>query len=45
VVAHHYDMFAFNTVPIEEFAAEARRLKSGVVPRILACGECWELSS
>jgi L-ascorbate metabolism protein UlaG (beta-lactamase superfamily) len=45
VVAHHYDMFTFNTVPVAEFAAEARRLRSGVVPRILACGERWEVRS
>jgi L-ascorbate metabolism protein UlaG (beta-lactamase superfamily) len=44
VVAHHYDMFRFNTVPVAEFAEEARRLKSGVVPRILSCGECWEVT-
>jgi len=43
VVAHHYDMFTFNTVPVAEFAAEARRLPSGVVPRILSCGERWEV--
>jgi len=45
VVAHHYDMFTFNTAPVAEFAAEARRLKSGVVPRILSCGERWEVRS
>ncbi len=45
VVAHHYDMFTFNTVPVPEFAAEARRLKSGIVPRILSCGERWEVRS
>jgi L-ascorbate metabolism protein UlaG (beta-lactamase superfamily) len=44
VVAHHYDMFTFNTVPIADFAEEARRLTSGVVPRILSCGECWEVT-
>ncbi len=35
VVPHHYDMFTFNTVPVEAFAAEARRLPAGVEPRIL----------
>src|SRR5262249_1092755 len=30
VVPHHYDMFTFNTVPVEVFAAEARRLPEGV---------------
>jgi L-ascorbate metabolism protein UlaG (beta-lactamase superfamily) len=44
VVPHHYDMFTFNTVPVEEFAAQARRLPEGVVPRILACGERWEIT-
>ncbi len=45
VVPHHYDMFTFNTVPVPEFAAEARRLPSGIVPRILSCGERWEVRS
>jgi len=43
VVPHHYDMFTFNTVPVAEFTAEAARLKSGVVPRVLSCGERWEV--
>jgi L-ascorbate 6-phosphate lactonase len=43
VVPHHYDMFTFNTVPVEEFAAEACRLPAGVRPRILSCGERWEI--
>ena len=43
VVPHHYDMFTFNTVPAEVFAAEARRLPVGVQPRILSCGERWEI--
>jgi L-ascorbate 6-phosphate lactonase len=43
VVPHHYDMFNFNTVPVEEFAAEACRLPSTVRPRILSCGERWEI--
>jgi L-ascorbate metabolism protein UlaG (beta-lactamase superfamily) len=45
LVPHHYDMFTFNTVPVEEFAAEARRLPNGVRSRVLACGERWEISS
>jgi L-ascorbate metabolism protein UlaG (beta-lactamase superfamily) len=44
VVPHHYDMFTFNTVPVAAFAAEARRLPAGVEPRILRCGERWEIS-
>ena len=43
VVPHHYDMFTFNTVPVEEFLAEARRLPAGVVPKVLRCGERWEI--
>jgi L-ascorbate 6-phosphate lactonase len=44
VVPHHYDMFTFNTVPALEFATEARRLPAGVAPRILSCGERWEIT-
>ena len=44
VVPHHYDMFTFNTVPVEVFEAEARRLPPEVVPRILRCGERWEIT-
>jgi L-ascorbate metabolism protein UlaG (beta-lactamase superfamily) len=43
VVPHHYDMFTFNTVPVEAFATEARRLPAEVEPRILRCGERWEI--
>jgi L-ascorbate 6-phosphate lactonase len=43
VVPHHYDMFTFNTVPVEVFATEARRLPAGALPRILSCGERWEI--
>jgi L-ascorbate 6-phosphate lactonase len=43
VVPHHYDMFTFNTVPVDVFAAEARRLPAGVKPRVLLCGERWEI--
>jgi L-ascorbate 6-phosphate lactonase len=43
VVPHHYDMFTFNTVPVDVFAAEARRLPAGVKPQVLSCGERWEI--
>ncbi len=43
LVPHHYDMFTFNTVAVEVFEAEARRLPAGVEPRILHCGERWEI--
>jgi L-ascorbate 6-phosphate lactonase len=44
VVPHHYDMFTFNTVPVTIFQAEARRLPAGVEPRVLSCGERWEIT-
>jgi L-ascorbate metabolism protein UlaG (beta-lactamase superfamily) len=43
VVPHHYDMFTFNTVPVAAFEAEALRLVPGVRPRVLWCGERWEV--
>jgi len=43
VVPHHYDMFTFNTVPVEDFEVEARSLPDGTEPRVLRCGERWEL--
>ena len=43
LVPHHYDMFTFNTVAVEVFEAEARRLPAEVEPRILQCGERWEI--
>lgn len=43
LVPHHYDMFTFNTVPVGEFESEAARLPRGVVPRVLRCGERWEI--
>jgi L-ascorbate metabolism protein UlaG (beta-lactamase superfamily) len=43
VVPHHYDMFTFNTVPVETFESESRRLPEGVEPRVLRCGELWEI--
>lgn len=44
VVPHHYDMFTFNTVPVAAFESEARRLPPGVGPRVLRCGERWEIT-
>jgi L-ascorbate 6-phosphate lactonase len=43
VVPHHYDMFTFNTAPVSVFEREALRLSSGVRPRVLGCGERWEV--
>lgn len=43
VVPHHYEMFTFNTVPIGDFESEALRLPVGVNPRVLRCGERWEI--
>jgi len=43
LVPHHYDMFTFNTVPVGTFAAEARNLPAGVEPKVLRCGERWEI--
>jgi L-ascorbate 6-phosphate lactonase len=43
VVPHHYDMFTFNTVPVSEFEEAARRLAPDVRPKVLKCGERWEL--
>jgi L-ascorbate metabolism protein UlaG (beta-lactamase superfamily) len=43
IVPHHYDMFTFNTVPVAQFEDEARNLPTGVIPRVLRCGERWEI--
>jgi L-ascorbate metabolism protein UlaG (beta-lactamase superfamily) len=43
VVPHHYEMFTFNTVPAREFEDQARRLPAGVEPKVLRCGERWEI--
>jgi L-ascorbate metabolism protein UlaG (beta-lactamase superfamily) len=43
VVPHHYDMFTFNTMPVDAFIEEARRLPSGVRAKVLRCGERWEI--
>ena len=45
VVPHHYDMFTFNTVPVADFEAEARRLPTGTEPLVLRCGQRWELGT
>jgi L-ascorbate metabolism protein UlaG (beta-lactamase superfamily) len=44
VVPHHYDMFTFNTVPVARFEFEAGTLHEGVAPRVLRCGERWEIT-
>jgi L-ascorbate 6-phosphate lactonase len=44
LVPHHYDMFKFNTVPVAGFLAEAGRLPEGIRPRVLSCGERWEIT-
>ncbi len=41
VVPHHFDMFTFNTAPVGDFEAEARRLPDGVAAKVLRCGERW----
>jgi L-ascorbate metabolism protein UlaG (beta-lactamase superfamily) len=43
VVPHHYDMFTFNTVSVDVFIDEARRLPPGVRAKVLRCGERWEI--
>jgi L-ascorbate metabolism protein UlaG (beta-lactamase superfamily) len=43
VVPHHYDMFTFNTVSVDVFTEEARRLPPGVSAKVLRCGERWEI--
>lgn len=39
VIPHHYDMFTFNTVDVNEFTHAAKRLPVKVKPVILRCGE------
>lgn len=43
IAPHHYDMFTFNTVSVDEFRAESRRLPPGVEAIILRCGQRWEV--
>jgi L-ascorbate metabolism protein UlaG (beta-lactamase superfamily) len=45
LVPHHYDLFAFNTVPIAAFESEIGRLPPGIEARVLRCGERWEITS
>ena len=42
VIPCHYDMFAFNTAPVEDFVAAAREV--GQDYQVLRCGERWESS-
>lgn len=44
LVPHHYDMFTFNTIPMSEFEAEARRLPGQVGVKVFRCGERWEVA-
>lgn len=40
VIPCHYDMFAFNTAPVENFVAASRKL--GQCYQVVRCGERWE---
>jgi L-ascorbate metabolism protein UlaG (beta-lactamase superfamily) len=42
VIPCHYDMFTFNTAPVEEFVAAAREM--GQSYQVVRCGERWESS-
>ncbi len=43
LVPHHYDMFTFNTIPVEVFEEETRRLSPKIRSRVLKCGGRWEI--
>ena len=43
VVPHHYDMFTFNTIPVEVFEGETRRLSPKIRSHVLKCGGRWEI--
>ena len=44
VVPHHYDMFTFNTVPVARLRGRGRDgSPPGSSPRVLRCGERWEV--
>jgi L-ascorbate metabolism protein UlaG (beta-lactamase superfamily) len=42
VIPCHYDMFTFNTAPVDDFVAAAR--EAGQNYQVLRCGERWESS-
>lgn len=42
VIPCHYDMFAFNTAPVEDFVAAAS--EAGQSYQVVRCGERWESS-
>ncbi len=44
LIPHHYDMFTFNTVPIDHFLTESKRLHHGISPIVLQAGDRWILS-
>ena len=43
VVPTHYDMFTFNTVDVQAFAAHVRGRHPALGLRVLRCGERWEV--
>jgi len=43
LIPHHYQMFTFNTVPIETFERACGGLTSGIAPVALRCGQRWEI--
>lgn len=45
LIPHHYEMFTFNTVPVETFIDAARGLPSGIAARPLRCGERFRISA
>jgi L-ascorbate metabolism protein UlaG (beta-lactamase superfamily) len=42
VIPCHYDMFGFNTAPVDDFVAAARETGQGY--QVVRCGERWESS-
>jgi len=42
VIPCHYDMFTFNTAPVDDFVAAAREAGQGY--QVVRCGERWESS-
>ncbi len=43
LVPHHYDMFTFNTVPVDDVRGRGPPAPRGVDARVLRCGERWEI--